>query len=181
MAKTKRKQELDIASWSEADRLAAKLGLVRRKREHLEAARDAEIESVRNAYGWRIEKQASTEARVERELEAFVRAHRSDLGPDGRGVFETAHGKFGIRLGPPKVKPRPRQTLNGAVEAISELAGGVLTACIRTKTSLDKRTLLQLHAEGEIGDEELADVGLRVVQDEHVSVEPREEPEPVTE
>lgn len=87
--------------------------------------------------------------------------------------LKLVHGVLSFRLGTPKVDKDRKFTLEGVVD-LCKRYGGKLAQFVRTKEELDKEAVLRASAvyddnpesEAGISAEELATVGLKVVQEE---------------
>ena len=163
-----------LVSWDDVDSALAALCGIQQRRATLEADMNAKIDSIKRHYLPQLEDLAQNGALDLRLIEAFAREHKPDFTP--QKSIERLHGTLSFRTSPPAVKPLNRKW---TAQRILESVAGVLgTQFTRVERSLAKDVLLAERANGDLTDQQLAQVGLKIVQEETFSVELKRESTP---
>ncbi|MGL4518429.1 MAG: host-nuclease inhibitor Gam family protein [Phocaeicola sp.] len=132
---------------------------------------DQEITKIREKYAEQIAALNDTRNKSFEVMQTYAVENREVLFTKKKSV-ESAHGTFGFRTGTPKLK-----NLKGFTwAAVTNLAKQFLPSYIRTTEELAKDKLLADREMEEVS-EQLANIGVQVVQDETFYVEPKKENE----
>jgi phage host-nuclease inhibitor protein Gam len=132
----------------------------------MEADRDAELQSIQEAYNDDILDVKKKVKGLIAQAEKYALSHRAELLPPGKKGGETSLALFGFRVGNPMlVLLNKKWTWESVINA---LRSAKLTDYIVTKCAPDKDAL-----KAKLTDSELAAVGCRVDQSESFWVEPK--------
>lgn len=133
-----------------------------------EAARDEELQAVRDEHAETIDSLAARRDRLILATEKYAADHRDELFPGKIKSAETSLAVFGFRLGQPTLKLLNRKwTWQAVMDALQHHS---LSHLIRTKCEPDKDGIKQLPPE------QIAALGCRIDQAEAFYVEPKEQP-----
>jgi phage host-nuclease inhibitor protein Gam len=163
----KRKQvETVLRDWSEVDDKLKEMCIHEAGKRAMEAEMNEALAIVRG----RFERGLDDATRLLKEasalIEQFAMAHRADFG--GKQTVERLHAILSYRVHPPAIKPLNRKW---TAQTILDAVRRTYRRFVRTEESLDKPAILGAHAAGEVTQDELAQVGLQVVQDESFGIE----------
>lgn len=134
----------------------------------VKAKRDKEIQSVNERYKDELEPLEDKRDLYLKLAEGYAEENRDALFPKGIKSAETTHAIFGFKIGNPTMKALSKKwTVEKILEALKASYG---SRFIRTKEEHDKEKL-----RAELSNGELAEVGLRVEQEDRFYVEPKVE------
>lgn len=134
----------------------------------VKAKRDKRIQALNEEFKAELEPLEDKRDLQLKLAEEFAEENRAELFPKGLKSTETTHAVFGFRIGQPTLKVLSKKwTWDKVVEALKAKYAG---RCGRTKEEPDKDAL-----RNELTDAELAEVGVRVDQEDRFFVEPRVE------
>lgn len=153
-----------IRDWQHADTIARQACLDTALLARLEAELNHDLADIRARYEEGIGSLRSALDGYRKSLEQFAAAHQADFGSARHR--DLVHARIGFRLCPPAVKTLNRRWTFGSVLEVVQAAGRKLADWVRTKQELDKEAILADYAAGNVSDADLAQVGLRVTQDE---------------
>lgn len=173
MAKSRRKAVRSIyGNLADVDRAMADMIETQAGLRTDEASMNEELTEVRERYEDGIDEARGKLANIEAQIALFCEDHRELFGD--KKTLELTHGVVNFRLGTPKTQTLRKWTWKLVLAAIEEL-GKKFARYLTVKTSVDKAALLKARAAGELTDEQLADFGVEVVQEETFAVAPRYE------
>jgi phage host-nuclease inhibitor protein Gam len=158
-----------IISRTRAEELLGEIASLKVDDRTLKTQMDRELTEVRDRYTGSI---VTLEKQIEEKtvlLESWAAANPAEF-PKGRKSLELLHGVLGYRTGTPKLKLLGRRTWELVLEA---MRGTPLRGLIRTKEEVNKEGILAGYAQNTIRDADLAEIGVKVVQDETFFVEVR--------
>ncbi len=135
------------------------------------AQMDAEIARIREKYATALDTQTTLRHDAEEQIASWAELNRADFGDRKSKVL--THGTIGWRLGTPAVKLRPRVKADAALEQVRLH----LPEYIRTAEEIDKTSILNAVAGGQLTTTQLEAVGLKITQTERFYVEPKTEEE----
>lgn len=127
---------------------------------------DDQIAGIRKSYETRLANAESEIERLTTIAKTWAENHPEEFG--NKKSLEMVQAVVGFRTGTPKLKTLAKWTWDKVKTALIERGMGF----VRTKTEVDKDALL---AKREQLGNELACVGLKVVQDEAFYIEPKRE------
>jgi len=157
----RRQVETALESWPSVDATLRQLCLWQSEETGLEAEMNEQLTAVRARYEIRLSEIAEQRKAQAALIEQFCVDHRAEF--DARKSRELTHGTVNFRTSPPSVRLVGRKwTWPSVLETLLKR----LQQFVRTKQEVNKDEILRAHAAGEITDERLADVGLKVSQDE---------------
>jgi len=133
------------------------------------AKMDLEITKVRDKYADTLAALAEQKDAAQEVIQTYCTEHKAEIFATKRS-WATEHGTVGFRMGTPALKTLPKWTW----EKVLSMVAHVLPEFVRTKTEVNKELLL-LSRDEEMVAQELANCGLRVVQDEHFFIELKKE------
>lgn len=157
-----------IISRTRAEELLGEIATLKLEERDQKTAMDRGITSIKEQYevslvalGKQIEEKTAI-------LESWAAANPGEF-PKGRKSIELLHGIIGYRTGTPKLKLLAKRTWDIVLEALKSTQ---LRSFVRTKEEVNKEGLLSSYAQGTINDDDLREIGCKVVQDETFFVEP---------
>lgn len=156
-----------VDSWEEIDQILKEIAILQSQIEE-EVARYNQEEQERRAK--LTERHAPMKARIqelEQILEEFAMRHRQDFGEKRRR--ELRHGILSFRLHPPSVERLKNMTWNAVLDLVRTSPWA--ERFIRTKEELNKDAIIASYGNKEIIPEELARLGMVVVQKESFGYE----------
>jgi len=133
----------------------------------LKNAMDTELQQVRDKYQLDLA-DAATQIAAQTELCAEYVTQHPDLFPKDRKSLDLTHAIIGFRTGTPKVKLLKRWSVEAVLEA---LKARFAKRYIREVVEIDKERIIA--ARDVLTTEDLASVGLAVVQTETFFIEPK--------
>ena len=138
------------------------------ERDSVAAEMDERIRMIRAEYEHRLT-DLSEDAELEFDMIADWAARNPDTFAQRKSV-EFTHGVVGFRTGTPKLKPKKGVKWSGVLILLTTLKR---FEYIRTKSSADRERIIADREK--LGKQGLDEMGVRVVQDESVFVEPKRE------
>jgi phage host-nuclease inhibitor protein Gam len=154
-----------LQSRAEAEALVNEITGAKNNERRITAKMDAEILAVREKYGASLDSITQFVDEKTPILQSWAAANPDEFGK--RKSIEFATGTIGFRTGTPKLKTLRGWTWETILGALILLKR---PGTIRTKVEVDKDGILALREK--IGDNGLAVIGMKVVQDETFYVEP---------
>jgi phage host-nuclease inhibitor protein Gam len=160
-------------SRAEVEALLVDFQLICINEQKLLAKKNSEVSTVEQRYASQLGEIASGKKSIALRLQTWAEANPAEF--EKRKSIETPCGKLGFRTGTPKLGLLNRKwTWETVLKGLMVFR----QSFVRTKEEVDKETILANHAAGNITGEGLAELGLKVTQDETFYVEPKlEEPE----
>ena len=146
------------------DRLR-RLATAQARLDALSAELEAELQAVRRRRDGAI---ARLQRRVDgmlSELEAYCRAERDAVLPEGRKSLVTSFGEVSFRKAEPSLVMEDGA---GEEEVCAALKARDLGDLVRARESVDRRALRKALDEGRLGDRALRRIGLKLVEKEDV-------------
>lgn len=131
------------------------------------AEMDAELHAVRERYETRMAENADKLTPLLLRAQAWAEAHPAEFGK--LKSIEMLHGTIGWRVNTPSLKTLAGWTWDRVLEKLKSLR--LHPGYVRTKEEVNKQALLADREK--IGDDDLRQCGMRVVQEEDFYVEPR--------
>ena len=136
-----------------------------------EAARDHEIQSVRDEHEPLIQSLRQRRDALTTISDKYAETHRAELFPTTKKSAESSLAHYGFRLGNPTLKPLNKkwnwESILTAVKATYPVAGRF----VRLVEEVDKDAL-----KAQLTDAQLATVGCKISQAEAFYIEPKEQP-----
>jgi len=144
-----------LSTWEQADEALRQIGLRRIALDELEADLQTRVDRLKGVYGEKIDPLVQETKALEKQLEEFATARRSDLGKakSKRLVF----GWLGFR-GSTGLWLLPGQTWETVLALVKDLPASVRKHLVRTKEEVDRAALRA----AKLSEEELANFGLRL-------------------
>lgn len=134
----------------------------------LELERDKKVQKILDEYGPRISQHDCAATSLLALADAYAKAHREEVFPDGKKTSETDLCTYFLRLGTPALKPLNSKWKEDAIVKAA-MADPVWKKFVRVKMSLDKDGV----KDAGFADADLAFHGLRITQAERLTVEPK--------
>lgn len=135
------------------------------KKAKLVGQMDQELNAVREKYASEVNDCDNVIAEKEKELKEFAKKNPQLF--DGRKTYPLVHGTVGFRTGTPKVKFSAGWNEESILDALSKTP---LASYIVTMEKVDKEGIIR--DRDNLKTEDLARVGMAVVQDEKIHVIP---------
>jgi phage host-nuclease inhibitor protein Gam len=156
--------EIEIHSWEEADAALREIAVLKSRVDARIAVYNEEEQQRRKAVTEANTPDLEKVERFELGLKAFCENNRADFGK--LKTREMAHGSVNFRTSPPKVATRKGFTFASVMELVKRSVWK--DEFIRTKEELDKETILiaSTRKESAVSADDLAALGLQIVQDE---------------
>jgi phage host-nuclease inhibitor protein Gam len=142
----------------------------------MEAARDRRIQQIQDEYAGALDAQKSQLTAIVAQAEKFAEEHQCELMLGKARSAETALARYGFRTGMPQLKTLAKWTWEKALGSLLERR---LYVFVRTNREIDKAAILAASANGladvdnPLSRTPLADIGLRVVQQESFYIDPK--------
>jgi phage host-nuclease inhibitor protein Gam len=156
-----------VATRADAERILGELAAATADRARFQAELDAKLTEVRREFEHVIEDLNKDIEGHTGLLQAWAEANPDEFGE--KKSVELLHGRLGFRTGNPKLK-----TLSGWTwDRVKETLARSFSGHIRTKTEVDKEGLLAARQRHELDDNDLRQIGVKVVQDEAFFIEPK--------
>lgn len=155
---TREQAETAFAEFAEADA----------KQQSITAKMDVQITKIREAKADELTALTEKKNAAFEVMQVWAESNRDEFGK--KKSIELTHGTIGFRIGMPKLN----QIKGFNAESIAKLVKALLPTYIRTKAEVNKELLLA-DREKPVVKNKLAEVGLKVVQDETFFVEPKKE------
>jgi len=160
----RRKVTPALAGWSAVDDVTRRLVELDIDRRKIEADRDSAIAKARESAKVKLAKIASEAKALDAQVEQYAEANREDFGK--KKSMERTHATLSFRSSTPAVKTISKWTFAKALDVVKEHA----RRFVRIVRELDKEKVLADHAAGKVTDEQLAELGLRVVKEETFAI-----------
>lgn len=156
-----------IVSYEELDRKLLEIGRYDSLIKKSEARMNQLIQNIKEKHEQDTADARAQKSLLEQEVESFCLANKADFNNQRTKTF--VHGKVSFRTNPPKVVQLNKKfTIKTSLEFLKKL----FPSYVRSKEEIDKEKILSDYAAGTIKDDNLAGVGLRVDQDETLTIEP---------
>ncbi|MBU1096872.1 MAG: host-nuclease inhibitor Gam family protein [Bacteroidetes bacterium] len=127
-----------------------------------EADMNNKIQKIKDKFDEETKEARASKELLEKELSAFCLLNKSEFQKNRTKTL--LFGKVGFRTTPPKVTQLNRKyTVATTIELLKKIFTGKF---LRTKEEMDKEALLAAYACGELTDDKLAAVGLKVDQED---------------
>jgi phage host-nuclease inhibitor protein Gam len=130
-----------------------------------EADMNSRIQKVKDKFDEETKDARAAKELLEKEISAFCLLNKAEFQKNRSKTL--LFGKVGFRTTPPKVTQLNRKyTVATTIELLKKIFTGKF---LRTKEEVDKEALLAAYASGELTDDKLAAVGLKVDQEDQFS------------
>ena len=142
------------------------------ERERLRVAMEEDLATVRRRYEDALAAASGTLDGLFEDIQSWAILNQREFAT--RKSIELVHGTIGFRTNPPAVKQ-----ISGvkAEHTVDLLRRNDQLCYLRVKSELDKEAILLDHASGKLGVQELAEIGLKIVQAETFFADVRKDPE----
>jgi phage host-nuclease inhibitor protein Gam len=134
-----------------------------------ESAMNARIEDIKKKFSEEVKELAEENGKLTGEITAYCEANKSSF--EKQRTMKFSSGEIGFRNNPPKVLQLNRKyNTQTSIELIKKIFG--VDDYIRVKEEINKDSLLTDYAAKELGDSQLASVGLKIDQGETFFINP---------
>jgi len=166
----KPKKKPAINNLAEANEALYLLGYHRRRVEVAAIAARNEIAKIKQDVDSAMREDRKLAGAIFRDLDKFLRTHRDEIVAGGRKTVALTHGVLGFRLPPESLVLSPGFTEADAIAALRKRHAAEAALYIQVTESLRKDDLKAM-----FDDEELAQLGLELDQEELLVIEPAQE------
>ena len=162
-----KKVPTNLKSFEDVDKELLRLGQIKARLQHEDAVYNDQLQQMRSEYESRVNEDTIAAKLIHENIEKFCIQYKDEF--EKRRSKELTHGTVGFRLGTPGVILLNRKyNWNTVLELIKKVRKMVY---IRTKEEVNKDVILAEYASGEIDDDRLAGIGLKVDSKENFSID----------
>lgn len=166
--KTRIKSTTRTITREEAETLVHEIALAENRRRFIAATVDEKTLAIREKYAPDLEATAASIKANSALVQAWAEANPDEFGKKKSLAFTS--GTVGFRTGTPKAKTRTGFTWSRVLEKLKTLEWGF--AFIRVTEEVAKDELIAATTQARLTPNELAQIGVDVVQDESFFIEP---------
>jgi phage host-nuclease inhibitor protein Gam len=162
-----KKVPTSLKTFEDVDKELLRLGQIKARLQHEDAVYNDQLQQLRETYDAHVNEDTIAAKLIQENIEKFCIQYKDEF--EKRRSKELTHGTVGFRLGTPGVILLNRKyNWNTVLELIKKVKK---FSFIRTKEEVNKDGILAEYAAGEIDDDRLAGIGLKIDAKENFSIE----------